>query len=46
MVTPEKNGGIKWGYGFDNAEWQKAGNEVAEISKTSFGIIENEEHGQ
>ena len=46
MVTPENNGGIQWGYGFSNAEWQKAGNEVAEISKTSLGVIENEEHGK
>ena len=44
MVTPEKNGGIKWGYGFDNAEWQKAGNEVAEISKKSLGETGNEEN--
>ena len=46
MVTPEKNGGIQWGYGFNSAEWQKAGNEVAEISKTSLGVTENEEHGK
>ena len=28
MVTPEKNAGVQWGYGFSNAEWQKAGNGV------------------
>ena len=33
MVTPEKNGGIQWGYGFGNAEWKKAVNDVAAISK-------------
>ena len=44
MVTPEKNGGIKWGHGFDNAEWQKAGNEVTEISKKSLGETGNEDY--
>ena len=44
MVTPEKNGGTQWGYGFDNAEWQKAGNGAAAISKTHLGVVENEEY--
>ena len=44
MVTPEKNGGIQWGSGFGNAEWQKAGNGVATISKTNLGVVGNKEH--
>ena len=44
MVTPEKKVGIKWGYGFDNAEWKKAGNEVEEISKESLGETGNEDY--
>ena len=46
MVTTEKNGGIKWGYGFDKAEWHKAGNEVEKISKESLGETGNKEYGK
>ena len=44
MVTPEKNCGIQWGYGFGNAEWQKAGNGVEAISKTNLGVVRNKGH--
>ena len=46
MVTPDKNGVIKWGYGFDNAEWQKAGNDEVTITKEKMGETGNMEQAK
>ena len=37
MVTPDKNSGIKWVYGFDNAEWKNARNDEEAITKEKMG---------
>ena len=44
MVTPEKNGGIQWGYGLGSAEWQKAGKSETTISKLNMGETGKEKH--
>ena len=43
MVTLDKNAGIKWGYGFDRAEWRMAGNDKVIITKEKTSETGNEE---
>ena len=46
MVTPDNNARIQWGYGFDNAEWQKAGNNKVTITKEKMGKTGNMKQAQ
>ena len=43
METPDNNAGIKWGYGFDSAEWQMAGNDELNITEEQTSETGNEE---